>query len=99
VFFQPENFKHTVPMGADQSVIGLRMMEAVYPGQGSIFTNDKLKAVLEKELKKRKQTLDDFERDEQALDGDLDAEVDRFWEKVFVVYDKKAKGSLEKKSG
>ena len=45
--------------------------------------------VLEKELKKRKLTLDDFERDEQAVDGDMDAEVDRFWEKVFQAYDKK----------
>lgn len=61
----------------------------MYPGQGSVFSNEKLKAVLEKELKKRKLTLDDFERDEQAVDGDMDSEIDRFWSRVFQVYDKK----------
>jgi len=87
-------------MGAEQSVIGLRMMEVIYPAKGrtSIFSvNLKAKAALEKECKKRGITLDDLEPEEEAVDGDLDSEIERCVKKVWAVYDKKNQGALPKK--
>jgi len=87
-------------MGGEQSTIGLRLMEVIYPtkGRASIFaTNPKAKVALEKEVRKRGLTLDDLEPQEDAVDGDLDADVERCVAKVWSFYDRKGTGQLPKK--
>jgi len=84
-------------MGAKQSMVGLKMMEAIYPSKTTVFTDPKLKIILDKEVLKRGIKLDDLEPDEVAIDGDLDADIDRCINMVFQVYDKKLSGSITKK--
>jgi len=87
-------------MGGAVSFPGLRMMEIIWPtGQQSIFnpTNPKMQGKLEKGLQKLAINPDDLEGDEDYLDGDMDAEIDRILEKIFKVYDKKGVGNLPKK--
>eukprot|EP01125_Pyxidicula_operculata_P000456 TRINITY_DN10486_c0_g1_i1.p1 TRINITY_DN10486_c0_g1~~TRINITY_DN10486_c0_g1_i1.p1 ORF type:complete len:197 (-),score=64.23 TRINITY_DN10486_c0_g1_i1:153-743(-) len=87
-------------MGAQQSTVGLKMMEVIYPVKNtqSVFaTNQKLKTALEKEVKKRGLSLDDLEANEEAVDGDLDSDIDRCVNKVFENYDRKGAGVLPKK--
>jgi len=86
-------------MGAKQSMVGLKMMEAIYPSptKTTVFTDAKLKTTLDKEVLKRGIKLDDLEPDEIAIDGDLDADIDRCIQMVFQVYDKKNTGTISKK--
>jgi len=87
-------------MGGKQSYIGLKMMEAIYPCKApqTIFTDPKLKTSLDKEVLKRGIKLDDLEPDEIAIDGDLDADIDRCINLVFQVYEnKKQPGTISKK--
>jgi len=77
---------------------GLRMMEIVWPTNQSVFsTNPKMQAKLEKDLLKRNINPNDLEGEEDYVDGDMDAEIDRIVEKIFMVYDKKQTKLLPKK--
>eukprot|EP01124_Arcella_intermedia_P001354 TRINITY_DN1072_c0_g1_i1.p1 TRINITY_DN1072_c0_g1~~TRINITY_DN1072_c0_g1_i1.p1 ORF type:complete len:196 (+),score=14.92 TRINITY_DN1072_c0_g1_i1:94-681(+) len=85
-------------MGGKQSMVGLKMMEAIYPSKSpTVFTDPKLKTILDKEVLKLHLKLDDLEPDEIAVDGDLDADIDRCITMVFQVYDRKKTGSIRKK--
>eukprot|EP01128_Nolandella_sp_AFSM9_P000878 TRINITY_DN11002_c0_g1_i1.p1 TRINITY_DN11002_c0_g1~~TRINITY_DN11002_c0_g1_i1.p1 ORF type:complete len:192 (+),score=63.27 TRINITY_DN11002_c0_g1_i1:877-1452(+) len=86
-------------MGGQQSVIGLKMMETIYPHpqKATVFNDPKMSQNLEKEVRKRGMTLDDMYTDEEALDGDLDADIQRVVHKVWEVYDVKKLGNINKK--
>eukprot|EP01121_Diplochlamys_sp_Union-15-3_P022119 TRINITY_DN931_c0_g2_i3.p1 TRINITY_DN931_c0_g2~~TRINITY_DN931_c0_g2_i3.p1 ORF type:complete len:225 (-),score=67.14 TRINITY_DN931_c0_g2_i3:37-636(-) len=91
-------------MGAN-SVKGLKVMETIYPSQDgkSVFDNNpKLKAKLDKEMAKGHKEGGPKEPDppeEDYVDGDLDAVVDRVIKSVWEYYDRKQKGFLDKKRG
>jgi len=78
-------------------MVGLKMMEAIYPSKTTVFTDPKLKIHLDKEVLKRNIKLDDLEPDEVAIDGDLDADIDRCINMVFQLYDKKTTNTISKK--
>jgi len=81
-------------------MIGLKMMEAIYPTKNpsTVFNDPKMKTNLDKEVLKRGLKLDDLEPDEQAVDGDLDADIDRCVGMAFQVYEnKKQPGTIAKK--
>eukprot|EP01130_Rhizamoeba_saxonica_P006589 TRINITY_DN2624_c0_g2_i1.p1 TRINITY_DN2624_c0_g2~~TRINITY_DN2624_c0_g2_i1.p1 ORF type:complete len:205 (-),score=44.58 TRINITY_DN2624_c0_g2_i1:66-656(-) len=88
-------------MGGSVSAAGLKLMEELYPSDNgqTIFTNPKLAQKLEKELGKRGISLDDIMAEEDYVDGDMDADIDRCIQKIFQIYDRKGTGSINKKLG
>jgi len=76
------------------------MMEIIWPtpqGTTVFATNPKMEAKLQKDLIKRNINPNDLEGDEDFIDGDMDAEIDRIIQKIFEVYDKKKTNMLPKK--
>mmetsp|Transcript_27343 Transcript_27343/g.30456 ORF Transcript_27343/g.30456 Transcript_27343/m.30456 type:complete len:200 (+) Transcript_27343:33-632(+) len=93
-------------MGNANSVKGLKMLETIYPtaDKKTIFADPKMKKKLDKELAKDQKQgkpppVDPNAGDEQPVDGNQDALIDKCVRAIWETYDPKNHGFLDKKIG